>query len=174
MPTRRLYLLRHAKSSWDDRSLPDRERPLSKRGRNACKRIARHLEEAGIKPGAVVVSPAARTQETLERIRPGLPEGTPAWTERRLYQADATELLELLRELPPELRSALLIGHNPAVGELAVGLAGDGDAAGLAGMRRKYPTGGLATICFAVQWHELRFGVAELESFVRPKKLPDA
>jgi phosphohistidine phosphatase len=172
MPTRTLYLLRHAKSSWDDRALPDRERPLSGRGRRACKRIARHLREQEIRPAAAIVSPATRAQQTFERIRAGLPEGTPAWTERRLYGDDVEELLDLLRELPAELRSALLVGHNPAIQQLAVGIAGDGDQ--LAEVRRKFPTGGLATLTFAVQWPQLRFGVAELDSFVRPKRLPEA
>ena len=167
---RRLYLLRHAKSSWDDPSLADRERPLAKRGRKACKRIVSHLGEREIEPSVVIVSPARRAQETFERVRAGLPEEIPIWTESRIYSADSDDLLEVLRELPSEFNSAMLIGHNPAIQGLAARLATDGER--LADLHRKFPTGALATLGFASPWVDLRAGTAELEDFVRPKTLP--
>jgi phosphohistidine phosphatase len=169
MTAHRLYLLRHAKSSWDDPALADRERPLNKRGRKAAKLMAVHLEGVGAAPAAVLVSPALRTQQTWERISAGLPEGTAIWTDDRIYSADSDDLLDLLRELPSAFRSAMLIGHNPSIQGLATRLATDG--ADLPTLHRKFPTAALATLSFAVPWSELRPGVAELESFVRPKQL---
>jgi phosphohistidine phosphatase len=169
MPARRLYVLRHGKSSWDDPALADWERPLSGRGRRACKLIAAHLREQRVEPATVIVSPALRTRQTYDRISRGLPEGTPTWTEPRLYGSDAGTLLEVVQELPDEFCSALLIGHNPAVQSLGLMLAGDG--AELPRLRRKLPTGSLLTIGFAGPWRALRPGAAELESMVRPKQL---
>lgn len=166
---RRLFLLRHAKSSWDDPGLADRERPLNKRGLRACKLIAEHLREHEIAPSAAIASPAVRAQQTLERIRPGLPDGTPTWDEARIYDAGAGQLIAVLAALPSDYRSVLLVGHNPGIQDLATTLATDGEQ--LARVRRKYPTAALATLSFAVGWSELRPGVAELEDFVRPKQL---
>ncbi len=166
-----LYLLRHAKSSWDQADLADFERPLAKRGRKAGKLIAAHLREAGIEPGAVIYSPAVRAEQTFGLIRVGLPDRTPDWHEPRIYGAGWEELLEVVRELPAELGSAMLIGHNPGVQGLADALAGGGEE--LARVRRKYPTGSLATLRFETEWSELRPGVAKLAAFVRPKQLAD-
>lgn len=166
---RRLYLLRHAKSSWEESGLTDRERPLAERGRRACKLVASHLESSGIAPGAVVCSPAVRARETLDRIRPGLPEATQVWIEARIYGADWEELLEVGRELGDELRSAMLIGHNPGFQDLAVALAGSGEQ--LDQVRRKFPTAALATLDFDGEWSLLGPGAATLADFVRPKQL---
>ena len=169
VPDRTLHLLRHAKSSRGDPAVPDRERPLSKRGRKACKLVAAHLQDAGIRPDAVVCSPARRTLETLERIRPGLPEDADGWTEERIYDAAPEQLLALVREIPESYRRVLVLGHNPGVGGLADLLAGDGPA--LAELRRKFPTGALASLGFRGAWVDLRPGAAVLEGFVRPKDL---
>jgi phosphohistidine phosphatase len=166
---RQLYLLRHAKSSWDDPALADRERPLSRRGRKACKLIAAHLEQRQISPSAAIVSPALRARQTYERIAKGLPEDTPHWLEPRLYTAESGELIEVLRELPADFGSAILVGHNPAIQGLAARLATDGKQ--LAALHRKFPTAALATLSFAVPWVDLRPGVANLDDFVRPKQL---
>ena len=82
VPVRRLYLLRHAKSSWEEPGLADLERPLAKRGRKACKLIAGHLAEREIAPAVAIVSPARRAQQTFDRVRPGAPRGS-----RRLDRA---------------------------------------------------------------------------------------
>lgn len=169
MAVRRLYLLRHAKSSWEQEQLGDLERPLAKRGRKACKLIAAHLREREIAVDAALVSPARRTQETFERIRAALPAATASWTERRLYGAGVADLLEVIRELPPDFSAVLLVGHNPGIQQLTTALAGDGRE--LARVRRKFPTGALATIGFASPWLDLRPGIGELEDFVRPKQL---
>lgn len=169
MPARTLYLLRHAKSSWEAPGVPDHERPLSNRGRRACRALAEHLRETEVAPAAAIVSTAVRARQTLEGIREGLPERMAVWSEERLYGAAADDLLGVIQELPTVFRSALVIAHNPGVRELALMLAGDGER--LAEVRRKYPTGALATLTFAGDWTTLRAGVAALEAFVRPKQL---
>jgi phosphohistidine phosphatase len=166
---RTLYLLRHAKSSWKDESLPDRERPLATRGRKAAERMSEHLRNEGVAPDLVLCSPALRARETLERVSPGLGGDVETEFEDELYGAGAHELLALLRKLPPAVGSALLIGHNPALEQLASSLAGSG--ARLEELRHKYPTSALATVAFEGAWNELRPGGAELTGFVKPREL---
>jgi phosphohistidine phosphatase len=89
--------------------------------------------------------------------------------ESRLYEASWDDLLGRLRELPQQADSAILIGHQPAIQELAVRLAGDG--ADLPRLRAKFPTAALATLLIAGEWEELEPGCAELVAFVKPKEL---
>src|SRR3954452_246645 len=123
-PTRipRLYLLRRAKSSWDDPSRPDSERPLALRGERAAALMGEHLQASGIEPGLVLCSPAVRARQTLD----GLGVARDARVEPGLYGAAEGDLLQRLRTLPTILESALLIGHNPALEELTLMLAGQG------------------------------------------------
>src|SRR5262245_17569215 len=103
-----LYLLRHAKSSWDDPTLADRDRPLAQRGRRDAKRVADHLARAGIEPELLLCSPAVRTRETLRRVRAAL---GPSMTERfdeELYAASWTDLLERLHDVPETVASVML------------------------------------------------------------------
>ena len=118
-----LYLLRHAKSSWSDPTLPDEERPLAPRGRRDAKRVAEHLVQLGIEPELVLCSSARRTRETLELIRPALDATTSVALEAELYAATADTLLEHLRAVPDGVASVLLIGHNPGLQDLALLLA---------------------------------------------------
>jgi phosphohistidine phosphatase len=120
--SKRLYLLRHAKSSWKHPELGDHERPLAGRGRRAAEAIARHLDEHGIAPELVLCSTARRARETFERIEPALGAATVRY-ERQLYGATADVLLERLRTLPDEIAAVMLLGHNPAIEQLALELA---------------------------------------------------
>ncbi len=166
---KQLFLLRHAKSSWDDSELVDHDRPLAPRGRRAMKLIAEHMGRAGVTPELVLCSSARRTRETLERIAPALGEGISVQIERELYAASEQRLLERLRAVEDGVESLMLIGHSPGVERLALSLAGSGQK--LADLRRKYPTGALATLEFSGRWGDLRPGRAELTDFVTPKQL---
>jgi phosphohistidine phosphatase len=162
---KRLFLLRHAKSSWDDADLADRDRPLAPRGRRASKVMARHLRDEEISPSLVLCSSARRTRETLEAVGPS----GEVRIEDELYGASEAELLERLRRVPEEIESVMLIGHNPAIQELALGLASGGDR--LEDVERKFPTGALATLTLPGAWRQLSPGSAELVAFVKPKEL---
>jgi phosphohistidine phosphatase len=165
----RLYLLRHAKSSWDDPTLADHDRPLAARGRRAAKVMAEHVRREGIAPELVLCSSSRRTRQTLTLIAPSLGESTRAEIKPELYAASAGDLLEALREMPDEVASAMLIGHNPGIQDLTLGLAGDGPET--ARVRRKFPTAALATLEFRASWRELAPAGAGLVSFVKPKEL---
>src|SRR5947209_6480088 len=100
-----LYLLRHAKSSWDDPALADSERPLAARGRRDVKRIAAHAGAGSIAPDLVLCSPARRTRETLKGIAGALGPQARVRIEPRLYGADRDDLLDVIRRVPGGLES---------------------------------------------------------------------
>ena len=158
-----LWLLRHAKSSWDDPALPDHDRPLTPRGRKAGKRMRRWAADHRVRPGLVLCSTAERAQATLELVRPGL--GSPEIElEEALYHASAEVLLDRLRAVESHLNGVLLIGHNPGLHDLAYLLAPPGPDA--------LPTAALAWLRLEIEtWHEARPGCALLQRLVLPRTL---
>jgi phosphohistidine phosphatase len=168
---RRLWLLRHAKSSWDDPGLPDRLRPLAPRGVRAAGAVERHLRATAVAPDLVLCSPARRAVQTWEGVAPGVPPGTPVHIDESVYDADGGELLARLREVPAPVASVLLIGHNPAVQDLAVDLVGAGDATLRERLVAKFPTGAVATLEVPGDWRDLDRGAATLLAFVVPREL---
>jgi phosphohistidine phosphatase len=163
-----LFLLRHAKSSWDDPELPDRERPLARRGRRDAQSIAKHLVRLGVEPGLVLCSSAVRTRETLELVRPAL-ETSTVLLEDGLYAASSDELLTRVRRVPDAVASVMLIGHNPGLQELALVLASSGEE--LRRLETKFPTCALATLDLATIWSRLAPAEAILASYIVPKQL---
>jgi phosphohistidine phosphatase len=164
-----LYLLRHAKSSWDDPALTDDERPLAPRGRRDGKRIGEHLRRQEIEPDLVLCSSAARTRETLELLRPAL-GGSTVLVEDELYAASSDQLLARIRVVPDEIASVMVIGHNPGLHELALVLASTGGDE-LERLEEKFPTAALATLALAEPWGRVAPGGATLTAYVVPKQL---
>jgi phosphohistidine phosphatase len=169
-----LFLVRHAKSSWDQPALADVDRPLSHRGERAARRIADHIARAGIRPALVLCSPARRARATLDAMAASLGKQAMVRISERLYGVDADDLLAILRETPPSTPSVMLIGHNPALHDLALDLTGEGDDLAVSRLRTKFPTAALATLLFPAEaWPSLGAGSAYLESLVLPRELGD-
>lgn len=168
----RLWLLRHAKSAWDDPTLDDFARPLSPRGRKSCRRIGRHMAERGIAPDLVLCSPATRTRQTWERLEKRLGQDARVRFEPSVYLADPGALLALVRAVPTACREVLLVGHNPGLEELAQKLAGSAAGDALTRLTDKYPTGALAELTFAARtWAQVAPDGGFLASFVTPNQL---
>ena len=173
---RTLFVLRHAKSSWDDPGLGDHERPLAPRGRRTALQIAAYLRAHEIAPALVLCSPARRTVQTLEAVAPG----GKTLIEPELYAASASALLARLRQVPNVTTSVMLIGHNPGLQMLVLALAGDRTRTRTrtredptrAAVANKFPTAALATLSLDGGWSDLQAGGAELTGYVRPKDLP--
>jgi phosphohistidine phosphatase len=166
---KRVCLLRHAKSSWDDPTLRDRDRPLAPRGRKAAKRMGRWARKHDVRPQLVVCSSAVRARETLRRMLPGLGE-PEVWVEVTLYAASADTLLERIRALPDEVDDAMLVGHNPGVMDLVLLLAAPGALRDRAS--DNVPTGALAVLDVDVgRWPDVAAGSATLRRFVVPRDL---
>lgn len=167
-----ILLLRHAKSSWKVDGVDDIDRPLNKRGRRAAKAIARSIVEAAPTPGQILCSPAKRTRETLELIQPAFAAPVPIRFEKGVYLASAPVLLRRLRRLSESIATVMVVGHNPGMETLALGLSDGDDGAARRELASKFPTGAFAVVTSDVEhWHELGFGCGRLERFIRPKEI---
>jgi phosphohistidine phosphatase len=165
-----LWLLRHAKSSWDDPGLDDEDRPLAPRGERAADRIRDRLEVEAIEPELVLCSSALRARQTLARVLTALGTALEVRIEPALYTYDAAVLLDRLHRVSPDVASVLLVGHNPAMQELAMRLADRGDR--LDDLSRKYPTAGFAEITLpSGSWDAVADRSGELTRFVVPRTL---
>ncbi len=164
----RLWLLRHAKSSWDEPGLDDRDRPLAARGERSADRMSGYLRAEGIRPDVVLCSSALRTRQTLARVLPALgPDSRSTSSLRSIRSTWDPSWNGCVRSPTPSRRCS--IGHNPAMQELAIRLAARGNR--LDTLAQKFPTGALAELEFPVgSWHEVgRTG--ELTRFVVPREL---
>jgi len=165
-----LHLWRHTKSSWADDTLDDHDRPLSKRGRRDAETMARNLASRGGKPDLGLCSTAARARATLapllERLKP-----KRVLLDRDLYLAPGSALLEYLRKTDEDVGTALLVGHNPGLHELALLLADPESPVELPPLSGKFPTGALASFRFAPAWSRLKPRAATLIAYVTPREL---
>jgi phosphohistidine phosphatase len=115
-----LFLVRHAKSSWDDTSLPDRDRPLNDRGRRDAPKMGERLAKRDVNPDLILSSPAVRALETAEIIAKKLGyRRKKIVVDDRLYGVAADDLLNLIQKLDDKLQRVMLFGHNPELTELA-------------------------------------------------------
>lgn len=166
---RRLILMRHGKSSWDDPEQDDRERPLNERGRLASRLMGAWMADHGIAPGGALVSSAVRARETWEAL--GLDGQVQAEMRPRLYHADPETMLKELRDAP-EAETLLLIGHEPGLGAFLRKVVSGEPRAGCRRAFEKFPTAAAAVLEWDVgSWKDIGFGAAAFTEFVRPKDL---
>jgi len=168
-----LYLFRHGKSSWDDPALADFARPLTGRGRRAARLMGEHMARSKWIPDLVLCSSAVRARQTLEfALRAWSSPKPEVRFQRSLYMADADKLLQQARQLDDSVNSAMLVGHDPGIRDLALLLAGKAEDIYLERLARKFPTGALAVFTFPFRrWDKIATESGNLVSFVRPKDL---
>ena len=167
---RRLMLLRHAKAV-PQGTLADENRPLTERGHSDTAKIAEFAASRELVPDLALVSPAIRTRETWDLFAPRLPAQPMLRIEPRLYAASAERILSLVRETPADVRTLLLVGHNPGLEDLARTLTGSGDTNALMRFGGAMPTASLAVIDLGGGWTNLQPRTSRLEFFVTPKSL---
>jgi phosphohistidine phosphatase len=171
---KRLYLLRHAKSGWDNPAQDDFDRPLSRRGRRSAPLMGRYMRNLGYAPSIALCSPARRTQETWDLVRDALDSGTAEEMRPELYHPGAAHPA---RHRPDAIddahESAIVISHNPGILTLALGLIGSGVvSATRSGNIRPPPS---PVFDFAVDsWRDVYPGQGRLIGFTRPKELDSA
>ncbi len=166
---KQLYLLRHAKSAWDDDSLPDHERTLSPRGHRHAPLMAAYLAEHFPAPGHVYCSDAVRTLETLRPVAKAWKLTAKKTTvSPELYLASEKKLLQFLRNLPEPCERVLLIGHNPGLADLANRLLPKSD------YLKNIPSAGFVALAWDLDaWADLPERSAVLGARLKPRELFD-
>ena len=172
---RRLLLFRHAKA---ERSIPgasDRDRDLIDRGRKDAARIGTYMAAHALVPDRVLVSTAARTQQTWKAAEGAFKPAPAATMVENLYDATPHAILAAIKDVPAKAHTLMVIGHNPGLHELALMLIASGDVEAREKLREKMPTSGLVIIDFAFDdWNKLHPQSGRLERFVSPKSLEAA
>lgn len=157
-----LFVLRHAKSSWDNPDWSDFERPLNSRGLDASRFIGELIYKRNLQPQIIVSSPAKRAKQTAVLVKELAGISKPINFDERIYEASPLTLFNLIREFDEKEESVLIIGHNPGFENLVRILTGE---------TVTMPTAGLAKINLDIKkWSELEASSNELEFLIRPKE----
>ena len=160
---KKLLLLRHAKSSWEDASLPDFERPLNERGTHAAPLVGKYMRQRKIRPDLVICSPAKRTRETIALVLTAAGIAPPIRYDERIYEASVMSLLEIISEIEDDKTEVMLVGHNPGFENLLERLTNESV---------RVPTAALALIALNTEkWGEAQAVGGRLEFFVKAKEL---
>ena len=166
MPDRRLVLVRHAQAG---DAPTDRDRPLTDRGRQQAAAVGGWLAAAGIAPDRVLVSPARRALQTWDRLRMALDGAPEAQADERIYDNTVDGLVEVLRESGPDVRTVVLVGHNPAVGTLAHVLDdGEGSRPAREALAAGFPPASAAVFDVGMPFAGLDEGSATLVDLLEP------
>ena len=165
-----LSLLRHAKSSWSDPSLPDKDRALNSRGMATAPLMGRAMAKHGLDPDLVLCSTARRTRDTLALVLPQLKTEPKVIYEDELYHASSAEMLTLLHGVGAAATQLLMVGHNPEIHSFALDLIGSGAKHLKDRLAAKLPTAGLVVIRFPIgAWSSVAINSGKLELFLTPR-----
>lgn len=160
-----LLVLRHAKSSWDDRTLDDHERPLNTRGQRDAPRMGELMREHGLVPDMILSSDALRASQTAQAAAAAAHYAGEILLERRLYAASPADIVAVLRTSgATEAATVMIVGHNPGLEELVAQLTRE---------RQDLPTAALAQITLPVdRWRDLDVSTrGSLIALWRPKEV---
>lgn len=165
---KKILLMRHAKSSWEDQGLPDFERPLAGRGKSDAPMMGNFLKNIGYTPEAVYSSPAKRAKQTILKIADvtSIEESQIIWDEN-LYYGDSSDYLKAIQLAPSKTESVMLVGHNPLIENTAGWLCGAADRLAI-----RMPTA--AVVClesYAASWEEINAGTCQVKWMMIPKVL---
>ena len=160
-----LYLIRHAKSSWDTPGLRDFNRPLNERGLHDAPRMAKMLQAAGVEPDLIVSSPAKRALSTALFFAETFHiDYDDVVREETIYEASPTEILRVISQLPDSAHTVLLFGHNPGFTEVVNRFTED--------FIDNVPTCGIVKIeSKATSWKEMFEGNSKILACYFPKEV---
>ncbi|HLA96565.1 MAG TPA: histidine phosphatase family protein [Pyrinomonadaceae bacterium] len=158
---KRIFILRHAKSSWGDANLSDFERPLNDRGLNVAPFMGELIARRGVILDAIVSSPAMRASQTAKIIKESAGLNVEIKFDDRIYEASPNTLRQVISELGDNLDSAMLVGHNPGI---------EGFIRYLTGRMEPMPTAALAIIKLKIDhWQDITADSGKLVEVIRPK-----
>lgn len=160
---KRLFVMRHAKSSWGDANLADFDRPLNDRGLEAAPFMGRLMAERNLAPEIILSSPAKRARQTAELVKESAGWNAELRLEDSIYEASPITLCRVVAELSNDVASAIVIGHNPGM---------EGFIRLLTGRLEPMSTAALAVIDLAIDdWRGIEPATGRLVEVVRPKEL---
>jgi phosphohistidine phosphatase len=158
-----LFILRHAKSNWDNADLSDFDRPLNERGLKAAPLMGRVMKENKFQPDLILSSPARRAEQTADLVREAAGVESEIKFDKRIYEASPTRLLEVIAEQNGNVDSILLVGHNPGLEGLVRFLTGE---------THQLTTANLVVVDLqSNKWNELSSSSGNLRILIRPKDL---
>lgn len=167
---KRIILLRHAKSSWQDADLADHDRPLNKRGRAAAPVMGQWLRQQSHVPDIILCSTSARTRETLNRMHLPVEQSQIRFLED-LYLAPSDDLLSALRLVEDLHQATMIIAHEPGLSSLSQKLARR-VAANCSDAFDHFPTAAAAVFEAGLKrWDMLTYGSSDFTEFVKPRDL---
>ena len=160
---KRLYVLRHAKSSWDNANLEDFDRPLNERGKMTAPLMGKLMRERGYIPEKIVASPAKRAAKTAKLARKGGNLAAEIEFDRRIYEAGTRTLTKVISEIKNGAASAMIVGHNYGMEDLIHDLTGEA---------APMPTAALAVIDLKIdKWKDVGPGKGKLVEVLRPREV---
>ena len=161
---KKLFLVRHAKSSWKDNNLSDFERPLNKRGRRDAPFMGKLLAQQGVQPDLIISSPSNRTSTTAKLFCKEINYSfNEVLLEPKLYLADSDQIIDVLRSVEDRFNTLMLFAHNPGITELSNHLTDN--------QTDNIPTCGIVSLKLrGDSWEELGTGSCEFIFFEYPKK----
>lgn len=157
-----LFILRHAKSSWDFSELSDFKRPLNDRGEKAAPFMGELMKKKNYLPDLIVASPAERAKQTAMSVKESAESDAKIRFDERIYEASPQSLIYLISEIDDEIDSLMIVGHNPGFENLVKILSGE---------NKRMPTAALAVIELDIEnWNEIKANCGELKEFLIPKE----
>jgi phosphohistidine phosphatase len=156
---RLLAVVRHAKSDWPE-GVPDDQRPLAPRGRRNAPATGRWLRDEVGRIDLVVCSPALRARQTCELVAAELDPAPRVVRDERVYAASADALLGVVQDLPADVGTAALVGHNPGLQDLVELLSGE---------LRELKTSSVVVLAWSGDWLDAAPGAATLASYATPR-----
>jgi phosphohistidine phosphatase len=165
--SRRLVLLRHAKSSWKSEAEDDFDRPLAKRGKQEAVKVGIWLKQQKLIPDLVLSSPAARARKTILKVCRELRLDCDEirWTPE-IYDASLDDLIKVIKTCPDKAKTVMIVGHNPGLEYLLEYLCRDPPPVGKDG--KLLTTGCIANLELPTKWSAAGQSVARLVSITRP------
>ena len=159
-----LFVLRHAKSSWDDPDLADFDRPLNDRGRSAAPFMGEVMNRNGFSPDVILSSPAVRARDTARLVKDGGELTAEVRYDEGIYEASPQALRQIVAAIDDQNRSAMVVGHNPGMEELVAHLTRE---------QQDLPTAALGQIGLPIdRWRDLTVSTrGPLLGLWRPKEL---
>jgi phosphohistidine phosphatase len=156
-----LFILRHAKSCWENAALADFDRPLNKRGLETAPLVGEMIRRNEFEIDLIICSPAKRARQTAILVRESAQIEANVQFDDRIYEASPHRLLQIASELDDKIQSVMIVGHNPGLEGLLKMLTSEVET---------MPTAALAVVDLKIDcWSEIHIDCCNLRTVIRPK-----